>query len=312
MLALAVVCLVPSTFALVRWAITPVSERLQGSMLGLAVVELRAGATRSIALAGVAALAVYGSVAIQGARRDLTRGLDQAIVQYLGTADICVTTGDNVFTTDTFKANGAANAIARAPGVASVRTYQGGLLDVGTRRYGSCSASEAARCRGPPSWSAGDPRQAARLIRGGGWRLSQTVSPPNTTCLSEPFTCPPPSGSATLRVAAITTNAGWPAARSRFADYRRYWQTADPPRSRSTCDGVTLRKAAAKSRLHSATARACGCRHAPPAKRSSKPTLGRRCATSDRSPRCCWSPRRSRSRSLWAPRYGSAELASRR
>src|SRR6202034_3535217 len=124
-------CLIPAVFAALAWVITPVSERISGSMLALAVVEFRATATRSIALAGVASLAVYGSVAIQGARHDLTNGLNAALTQDLATADGWVTTGANVFTTDSFHANGAPAAIARAPGIASVGVYQGGLLDVG-------------------------------------------------------------------------------------------------------------------------------------------------------------------------------------
>ena len=72
-LALASVCLVPLALEAVIRLITPVSERIRGSMLALAVVELRATVTRSIVLAAVAAVAVYGSVAIQGARADLSR-----------------------------------------------------------------------------------------------------------------------------------------------------------------------------------------------------------------------------------------------
>lgn len=231
-LALAVVCLVPCVFALARWAITPVSERVRGSMLGLAMIELRSGATRSIALAAVAALAVYGSVAIQGTRNDLNRGLNNAIVQYLHTADIWVTTGDNVFTTDSFKANGAVAAIARAPGVASVRVYQGGLLDVGSRRLWI-------RAR-PPTDSEmlqssqllqGNFAQATRRIRQGGWAaISNVFATERHLHITDTFTLPTPSGTAVLRVAAITTNTGWPsgAITLNTNDYHHYWQTTEP------------------------------------------------------------------------------------
>lgn len=229
-LALAVLCLIPGVFAVVLWALTPISERMQ--MLGLAVVELKATATRSVALAGVAALAVYGSVAIQGARADLNRGLDEAIVQYIGTADVWVSTGDNVFTTDSFRAGNALAAIAHAPGVASVRAYQGGLLDVGSRRLWI-------RAR-PPQDSAvlqssqllhGGYAQASRLIRQGGWAaVSGGFAAERDLHVGSSFALPTPSGPAPLRVAAITTNAGWPsgAITLNANDYRRYWQSGDP------------------------------------------------------------------------------------
>jgi putative ABC transport system permease protein len=223
-LALAVLCLIPGVFAVVLWALTPISERTR--MLGLAVVELKATATRSVALAGVAALAVYGSVAIQGARADLNRGLDEAITQYIGTADVWVSTGDNVFTTDGFRAGNALAAIARAPGVASVRAYRGGLLDVGSRRLWI-------RAR-PPGDSAvlqssqllhGGYAQASRLIRQGGWAaVSGGFAEERHLHVGSSFVLPTPLGPAPLRVAAITTNAGWPsgAITLNANDYRHY------------------------------------------------------------------------------------------
>ena len=56
------------------------------SALIVVVSELRATTTRAVALAGIAALAVYGSVAIGGARDDLLRGLDANFGEYLQTA----------------------------------------------------------------------------------------------------------------------------------------------------------------------------------------------------------------------------------
>jgi putative ABC transport system permease protein len=229
-LALAVLVLIPGFFALVVWALTPISERTR--TLGLAMLELRATATRSIALAGVAALAVYGSVAIQGARSDLNRGLNEAITQYIGTADVWVTTGDNVFTTDSFRAGDSVAAIGHSPGIASVRVYQGGLLDIGSRRLWI-------RAR-PPGDSQmlqssqmlhGNLAKASRLIRHGGWAsISNGLAEELHLHVGDQFTLPTPSGPARLGVAAITTNAGWPsgAITLNANDYSRYWQTNDP------------------------------------------------------------------------------------
>jgi len=232
LLALVALCLIPAVFAVLAWIITPLSERIGGSMLALAVVELRATATRSIALAGVASLAVYGSVAIQGARHDLNSGLNAAITQYLSTADVWVTTGENVFTTDSFRAGGTVAAIRRAPGISSVRIYQGGLLDVGDRRLWI-------RAR-PPSDSAmlqssqllgGNFAHATVLLRHGGWAaISQGFAEERHLRVGDSFLLPTPSGSDRFGVAAITTNVGWPAGAITLSslDYRRDWQTSEP------------------------------------------------------------------------------------
>ncbi len=231
-LALAVFCLILPIFVLVVRSIKPFSERVKGSMLALAVVELDATATRSVALAGVAALAVYGLVAIQGARHDLVSGLDAALVQYLDTADVWVTTDNNFLTIDSFQAHGAAAAIASSPGVASVREYQGVLLDVGTRRLwirarpvGDSSLIQASQLLH------GDLAEATRLIRRGGWAaISNGFAEERHLAVGGSFTLPTPSGAARFGVAAITTNVGWPpgAITLNDSDYQRYWQSTNP------------------------------------------------------------------------------------
>lgn len=231
-LALAVFCLVLPTFTIVVRSVKPLSERLRGSMLALAVVELDATATRSVALAGVAALAVYGMIAIEGARHDLITGLDTAVVQYLDTADVWVTTDDNFLTIDSFQPRGAQAAIARSPDVASVREYQGALLDVGTRRLWirARPAGDASLIQSSQLLH-GQLAQATRRIRGGGWAaISNGFAEERHLHVGGVFTLPTPSGPASLRVAAITTNVGWPpgAITLSDADYRRYWQTSDP------------------------------------------------------------------------------------
>ncbi len=80
LLAAATVCLVPITQTALIWILRPLSERWKGE-LHVALAELEATATRSVALAAIVALAVYGSLAIGGARADLTRGLETAIAQ---------------------------------------------------------------------------------------------------------------------------------------------------------------------------------------------------------------------------------------
>ncbi len=231
-LALASVCLAPvALIALIR-VLAPISERMRGSMLALAVVEVRATATRSIVLAAVASVAVYGSVAIQGARADLSRGLHAAIVQFLGTADVWVTTGASVFTTDSFQANGALAEIAHVPGVASVRVYQGGLLNVGDHRIWirARPAGDSVVLQSSQLLE-GDYVRASRLMRQGGWAaISSGFAAERGLRVGDTFSLPTPSGPARLGVAAVTTNTGWPSGAITLStlDYQRFWKTTDP------------------------------------------------------------------------------------
>lgn len=231
-LALAAFCLILPIFLAVVRSLTPLSERIRGSMLALAVVELKATATRSVALAGVAALAVYGMVAIQGARHDLVNGLDAAVVQYLDTADIWVTTDNNFLTINSFPADGAPTAIARAHGIASVREYQGELLDVGTRRLWVRARPAGDRTLIQASQLLhGNLTHATQLIRQGGWAaISSGFAEEHHVGVGDKFTLPTPSGTVSFGVAAVTTNAGWPpgAITLNAADFRRDWQSTAP------------------------------------------------------------------------------------
>jgi putative ABC transport system permease protein len=231
-LALAAICLIPGLFVLLVSLLAFLGERVKGSMLSLAVVELQATATRSIALAAVAALAVYGSVAIGSARHDLTDGLETAISEYVSTADLWVTTGQDVFNTDSFGARGVLAATARTRGVASVRIYQGGLLDIGARRMliRARDPGDSAMIQ-PSQLVQGDPAHANRLISQGGWAsISDGFAGEHHLRVGASFMLPTPSGEMPLHVAAITTNLGWPPGTIAIStvDYRRDWQTTDP------------------------------------------------------------------------------------
>ncbi len=233
LLGLAVICLVPVFLVLIVRCLAPLSERLRGSMLAIGLIELDGTATRSIALAGVAGLAIYGSVAVEGARHDLVTGLDAAVTQYLNPAEIWVTTtGDSFLTVDEFNNDGAQAAIAHAPGIASVRVYQGSLLDVGTRRLWVRARPPGDRALIQASQlMQGDLARATRLIRQGGWAaISDSLAVERHLKVGNIFTLPTPSGTVSLRVAAITTNVGWPpgAITITTSEYRHHWQSSNP------------------------------------------------------------------------------------
>jgi putative ABC transport system permease protein len=73
--------------------------------------------------------------------------------------------------------------------------------------------------------------QATQRIRNGGWAaVSNGFAEERHLKVGDTFTLPTPSGTARLRVAAITTNVGWPpgAITLNDNDYQRYWQTTNP------------------------------------------------------------------------------------
>lgn len=250
LLAVATFVLIPFVFALSAWALDGLGEHLSGSAHVLAARELRATPVRSIALAGVAGLAVFGSVAVGGARGDLIRGLDTATVQFFSSAQVWVTTGMNDLTTTSFRPGDAVRKIAKLPFVKSVRVYQGGLLDVGRRRLWI-------RAR-PPGDSVilqrsqmvkGSYEQATRLIRGGGYAaVSEGFASERGLRVGSSFTLPTPSGAARLAVAAVTTNAGWPpgAITLSTADYSRWWHSRQPAALEVSTKGPITPAAAAR------------------------------------------------------------------
>jgi putative ABC transport system permease protein len=230
-LALTTLCLVPVVFAGVARGLPRACEGIRSGALVVAVSELRATTTRSVALAGIAALAVYGSVAIGGARDDLVRGIGRATTQYFGTADMWVTAGDDIFDTDNFRVGPTRAAIARIPGVASVRVYQGGLLDVGTRRLWvrARPPQDPAMLESTQIVSGGLARATEQIRRGGWVAVSSGVADEDHLHVGETMSLPTPSGPVRFGVAAIMTNSGWPPGTITIdsEDYRRYWRTTD-------------------------------------------------------------------------------------
>jgi putative ABC transport system permease protein len=231
-LALAAVCFVPVIFRGLTSLLRPTSKRLRGSMLSIAVIELDATTTRSVALAGVAALAIYGGVAIGGARTDLIHGLDTNFAEYIGTSDLWVTTSGNNLTINSFQAKDTARRIERLPIVASVRPYQGQLLDVGTRRMWLIARAPDSPAMLPRGQILeGGAAHASMLLRRGGWAaISNSLATERNLHVGETVTIPTPSGVIRFGVAAITTNIGWPPGTIilNTTDYTRYWQTHEP------------------------------------------------------------------------------------
>jgi putative ABC transport system permease protein len=233
MLALATVLAVPLSFAaalsLARW----VSARSQSlTSLPVALGSLQATTLRSLALAATGAVALFGSVALGGSRDDLLRGIRSFASSYVADADIWVTNpGDNQ-AADELAPEGHAAAIARVPGVASVRAFQGGFMQLGDRRVwviarppgGSSEVLRTQVVSGTPA------RADARLAQGGWVAVSAQIAAEHHTRVGGSLTLQTPTGAHRFRIAATTTNLAWPPGVIFMgtSDYSRYWRSTAP------------------------------------------------------------------------------------
>ncbi|HEY4894591.1 MAG TPA: ABC transporter permease, partial [Solirubrobacteraceae bacterium] len=139
------------------------------NLLLLATRTLRATTVRSLALAATGAIAVFGTVAAEGAHRDLLRGLYGDYAQYVASADVWVTNPGDFLATRSIP-TGLAAKLAHITEVSAVRQYYGGFLDVaGHRAWLIARASETLGGFPTGQLVSGQPRLAAARMRSGGW-----------------------------------------------------------------------------------------------------------------------------------------------
>jgi putative ABC transport system permease protein len=209
---------------------------VRSAVPALAAMELRSRAsrTRMFALAATGAIAVFASVAIGGAHRDLLRGLDASAAQIDGNAEVWATfPGEpNAFATTPFHVDRRVlERVERLPGVERVTPYCGGFLDVGLRRLWVLAPPPDAERPIPPSQLAGgDLAVATARLRAGGWiALSEAVAHELGVDVGDALTLPTPVPTR-LRVAALTTNLGWPpgAMIVNAGDFARAWGSQAP------------------------------------------------------------------------------------
>jgi putative ABC transport system permease protein len=233
-LIVSLVCLLPFLFD----GLVQLFERLQRPFNGaspvLAITELRTPPTRvrSLAIAATGAVAVFGTVAIQGTQANLQQGLDASARSLDSSADIWVTPkGEaNAFATTSF-ASSKVSSLARLPGVRSVGLYRGSFLDWGNRRLWIL---------GPPTNSAhpvpaseivaGNAAIATARLRRGGWAiLSESLASQHHLHIGQSFVLPSPRPTS-FRVAALITNLGWPpgAVVLSSGSYAPAWMSAAP------------------------------------------------------------------------------------
>jgi putative ABC transport system permease protein len=233
MLALATVLAVPLVFAFVLRAARLLGDRRDSlTSLPVALASLQATTLRSLALAATGAVALFGSVALGGSREDLLRGIRSFSASYVADADVWVSTpGDNQAVNE-FAPGDAAARIARVPGVAGVRAFQGSFAQLDGRRVWVIAR--------PPGASrevlrtqivSGRQGAANRRLAAGGWiAVSQQIADEHHAGVGRTLALATPSGTRRFRVAATTTNLAWPPGVVFIGahDYARYWRTAAP------------------------------------------------------------------------------------
>lgn len=234
-LVIALVCLMPLLFDALVLLFDRFQERfLDGAASVLAVTELRNPRTRvrSLAVAATGAIAVFGTVAVGGAQVNLQHGLRVSAAGIDAGADVWVTTNGEagVLGTTPFR-NLDAQALARLPGVAALGSYRGSFLDWGDRRLWILAPpSNTKQPISPAQIVEGNLAVADARVREGGWAvLSQALASEYHLRVGANFVLPAPLPMR-LRVAALSTNLGWPpgAIIVNSRDYARAWGSGEP------------------------------------------------------------------------------------
>jgi putative ABC transport system permease protein len=233
-LTAAMLLCLPALLDLAVKASARLQHMLSGAASYLALIELRSRSNRarSLAIAATGAIAVFGSVSIQGARDNLQRGLDASARGIDSGADIWVTPdgASNSFATTSFK-NVYGMALARLPGVRAVKLYRGSFLDWGDRRMWILAPPRSdARPVASSQIVSGNAGLANARLRGHGWVVvSRAIASEHSLHIGQAFTIPS-AQPLTLRVAALSTNLGWPpgALVMNADDYASGWGSGDP------------------------------------------------------------------------------------
>jgi putative ABC transport system permease protein len=225
----ALVLLLPGLLRGVLTLAELLGENVKARAPFLALAELRTAWARTVGIAATGAVAVFGSVAIQGARADLQRGLDQSARDVSSPADVWASPPglSNLLATAPF-APSATRRLARLPDVRAVWVYRGGFLDYGNRRvWVSAQPTTQPQMVYPHQLVQGSLAQADRRVRGGGWAVvSRAIAEQHHLRIGQFFTLPAPHP-IRLRIAALSTNVGWPpgAIIVNADDYAKAWES---------------------------------------------------------------------------------------
>jgi putative ABC transport system permease protein len=230
----ALVLLLPVLLGAVIGVFDHLQRPVRGVSARIAVIELRSSSTRvrSVAIAATGALAVFGSVAIEGAHHNLQNGLNNAATDLNLVTSLWVSPAGTASTLATVPfQDHDSGKLAHLDGVQSVHIYRGSFLDLGNHRALVVAPPRSNQNPIPPTQLLhGNLTTAAARIRAGGWvAVSSTIAEQYHLHLGQAFTLPAPRPT-TFKLAAITTNFGWPpgAIVLNADDYAKAWSSSDP------------------------------------------------------------------------------------
>jgi putative ABC transport system permease protein len=234
-LALATVLTVPAAFAAVLAGARALSARAQRlATLALALGGVRGTTLRALALAATGAVALFGGVALGGARANLLSGIQGFAHSYAADAPIWVGEPDDNQATQQLAGDGGAARIAHLSGVASVQRFQGTFMILGPRRVwviarppgGARNVLATQTIGGAPAATlAGE-----RLAQDGWIAVSQQIAAEHHVHVGGTLALPTPAGERSYRVAALTTNLAWSPGVIFMgtSDFARAWGTNAP------------------------------------------------------------------------------------
>jgi putative ABC transport system permease protein len=234
MLIVALLCLSPLLFDGLVAVFARVQRLAGGPASALATIQLQSprARVRFLAIVATVAVAVFGAVEFQGVQRNLTSGIDASIRALDANAAVWVSAGgeSNAFATTSF-ADSYSTTLARLPGVSAVGLYRGSFLDWGDQRLWVLGQPADVPEPVPVSQIVNGDASLARIrIRQGGWAvLSRALAAEHNLHVGDGFSLPSPR-SMRLRVAALSTNLGWPSGAiiMNANDYARAWGSGNP------------------------------------------------------------------------------------
>ncbi|HWX86836.1 MAG TPA: ABC transporter permease, partial [Solirubrobacteraceae bacterium] len=180
-LTLALLFIMPTAFSGAVWLIERVQRPARGIAPRIALIELMSSTTRSrsLAIAATGAIAVFGSVAIEGAQGNLRAGLDHAAADLSRGTNLWVSPsgGATTLATTPFE-DSYRRALERLPSVRGVGLYRGGFLDLGDRRVLVIAPPKTDNRLLPEDQVIrGDPTQAMWRLHSSGWlAVSQALA----------------------------------------------------------------------------------------------------------------------------------------
>ncbi len=233
LLALATMLAVPLVLGIVlRVCGAVASSNPKLTVLPLALSSLKATTLRSLALAATGAVALFGSVALGGARDDLLRGLHNFAGAYVADADIWVLNPKDTAAANSFSPDHYVSRISQIPGVAGVHAFQSEFVTMGDRRVWLIARPPNANLGLLTSQIVqGDPVTTEARLRQRGWiAASKQIAEAQHVGPGGSLSLPTATGTIKFKLAATTTNFGWTSGvvLMNINDYARFWATAAP------------------------------------------------------------------------------------